>query len=235
MTEAGPAALALQSSGPELGLAVRIDDRYHELRIRSGLRHGSEALPALDALLRLASVEPASLELVVVDRGPGSFTGLRIALSVARGLQAANPGLAVCGVSGLEVCVRGLPVGGQALAVIDGKKRRYYCLRAPAGARFSAIPEQEIQDLPPQVIREHWADQPLLITGTGAVALASDLSAPGGPGVPSGWHLDPRAGEPSLRLLLELGRDRAARGLLMDDAEGPLYARASQAEESDPV
>lgn len=53
-----------------------------------------------------------------------------------------------------------------------------------------------------------------------------------GKGAPEQWRRDPRAAEPSLRLLLELGRRRAADGHLLGDSEGPLYARASQAEES---
>ena len=48
--------------------------------------HSREVLPAIDALLSEAGLVPAQLDAVVYGRGPGSFTGLRIAVGVVQGL-----------------------------------------------------------------------------------------------------------------------------------------------------
>jgi len=49
-------------------------------------RHGDTLLPLVRQVLEQAKVEPVALELLVVGTGPGSFTGLRVGLAVAKGL-----------------------------------------------------------------------------------------------------------------------------------------------------
>jgi tRNA threonylcarbamoyladenosine biosynthesis protein TsaB len=55
----------------------------------SANRHTVELMPRLDRLLGQQGVAPAALTGLVVSLGPGSFTGLRIGLSVAKGLALA--------------------------------------------------------------------------------------------------------------------------------------------------
>ncbi len=52
-------------------------------------RSAKTLAPGIDAILRGANWEPASLELIAVVRGPGSFTGLRIGVSTAKMLALA--------------------------------------------------------------------------------------------------------------------------------------------------
>ena len=56
-------------------------------------------MPAIEAALGLARLSKHELDLLVVSRGPGSFTGLRIGLAVAQGLARAL-GIPLVGVSG---------------------------------------------------------------------------------------------------------------------------------------
>ena len=61
------------------------------LTVLKGARdHASRILPAIDVLLRSYDLTPAKLEKIVVGVGPGSYTGTRIAISVAQGLAFAN-------------------------------------------------------------------------------------------------------------------------------------------------
>jgi tRNA threonylcarbamoyladenosine biosynthesis protein TsaB len=48
--------------------------------------HSREILPSIESLLHEAGVTPGELEAVIYGRGPGSFTGLRIAVGVVQGL-----------------------------------------------------------------------------------------------------------------------------------------------------
>ena len=62
----------------------------------------SDALfPALNALMKKAHVRQSDLALIAVDVGPGSFTGVRVGLSVAR-TMAQRLGIPLIGVSSLE-------------------------------------------------------------------------------------------------------------------------------------
>jgi tRNA threonylcarbamoyladenosine biosynthesis protein TsaB len=69
---------------------------------RSPRRHTVELVPRLIAALEQLELSTSQLSGVAVARGPGSFTGLRVGLAVAKGL-ALSQGLPLLGVSTLDV------------------------------------------------------------------------------------------------------------------------------------
>ncbi len=75
-------------------------------------------LEDVDALLRQASASVRELDGLAVGTGPGSFTGTRIGLAVARGLALAL-GLQAAGVSTLDALAAGAP---GAVPVVDAKR-----------------------------------------------------------------------------------------------------------------
>jgi len=81
-------------------------------------------LEDVDALLRQAGAHPSELDRLAVGVGPGSFTGVRIGLAVARGL-ALSLDLPGSGVSTLAALAGGAP---GALPVIDAKRREVFTL-----------------------------------------------------------------------------------------------------------
>jgi tRNA threonylcarbamoyladenosine biosynthesis protein TsaB len=94
----------------------------------------STLLADVDALLRQAGSHPRDLEALALGTGPGSFTGIRIGLAVARGLALALD-LQAAGVSTLEALAAGAP---GAMPVIDAKRREVFV----AGPR--ALPPAEL-------------------------------------------------------------------------------------------
>ena len=79
-------------------------------------------LEDVDALLRQAGVHPTDLDRLAVGLGPGSFTGVRIGLAVARGL-ALSLELPGAGISTLDALAAGAP---DAVPVIDAKRREIF-------------------------------------------------------------------------------------------------------------
>ena len=129
-------------------------------------------LEDVDALLRQAGSHPAELDRLAVGLGPGSFTGVRIGLAVARGL-ALSLDLGGAGVSTLAALAAGAP---GALPVVDAKRREVFTLLdgeprvlAPAelpvaagtvcvgdGAkRYRALLEERGADVPPDDDERH--------------------------------------------------------------------------------
>jgi tRNA threonylcarbamoyl adenosine modification protein YeaZ len=81
-------------------------------------------LEDVEALLRQAGSHPSELDRLAVGIGPGSFTGVRIGLAVARGL-ALSLDLPGSGISTLAALAAGAP---DAVPVVDAKRREVFTL-----------------------------------------------------------------------------------------------------------
>jgi tRNA threonylcarbamoyladenosine biosynthesis protein TsaB len=114
--------------------------------------HNRALLPMIDGLLRRRGVRLADLDAIVFGRGPGSFTGLRIATGVAQGLAfgAARP---VLGVSTLACLAQGFlrrTGSDRCFAAMHAREREIYCgayvaddgvMRSAGGDRLVAVDE----------------------------------------------------------------------------------------------
>jgi tRNA threonylcarbamoyladenosine biosynthesis protein TsaB len=110
-TATGYASLALHD-----GFQVRVEHTWESVR-----RHTVELLPRLAAALDRLGLGVGHLSGVAVTRGPGSFTGLRVGMAVAKGLALAR-GLPLIGVPTLDV-----------VAAAQGRDRRPLCAVLQAG------------------------------------------------------------------------------------------------------
>jgi tRNA threonylcarbamoyladenosine biosynthesis protein TsaB len=113
--------LAIDTSTETAGLALlRLDGTVQsELVWQAGRNHTAEMHPAMRDLLRRARLTVRDLAGIIVARGPGSFTGIRVGVSTAKGL-ALGLGVPIVGVETLEAAAypflwSGMPVW----AVVD--------------------------------------------------------------------------------------------------------------------
>lgn len=95
--------LALDTSTRLAGVALYQEERglIAEHNWHSANRHTVELMPQVARMMTQAGVRPADLQAVAVALGPGSFTGLRVALAAAKGLALAH-GLTLLGVPTLD-------------------------------------------------------------------------------------------------------------------------------------
>lgn len=92
--------LALDTSTEACSCALSIDGIVHERYVVAPQQHAALILPTIDVLLREHKLSVNEVDAVAWGRGPGSFTGLRIAAGVTQGLAFAA-GVPVVGVSTL--------------------------------------------------------------------------------------------------------------------------------------
>ncbi len=78
--------LAFDTSTETMFIAVAKGEQVWQHTGEGGAKTSATLIPAIIALLREANVQLADLDAIVFGRGPGSFTGLRTACSVAQGL-----------------------------------------------------------------------------------------------------------------------------------------------------
>ncbi len=90
--------LAIDSSGLVAGAAIVEDDKVlAEYTLNDKKTHSQTLLPLVDSMCRMLELDLHTLDAVAVAKGPGSFTGLRIGVSTAKGLAMAL-GIPVIGV-----------------------------------------------------------------------------------------------------------------------------------------
>lgn len=123
--------------------------------------HSAELLPAIERGLE-ALGGWAEVDLVAVGRGPGTFTGLRIAIATARGV-ALSGAARVVGVSTLEALARPLSTaaGSVAVPLLDARRGEVF---------FGAWEEGGANLIPPSVATPGEAARAVLSLGRDAVA-----------------------------------------------------------------
>jgi tRNA threonylcarbamoyladenosine biosynthesis protein TsaB len=155
-------------------------------------------LEDIDALLRRGGVRDSQLEGIVVGVGPGSFTGLRMGIAIARTL-AFSLDIPLAGVATLDALAAGAP---GAVPVIDARRREVFAL---VGGEPAVLPPAEVP-----------VERGRTFVGDGAVRYRELLEAAGGAVPPddSELHL-PRA-----RFHVQLARD-----FVLPDEVQPMYLR----------
>ena len=95
--------VAIDTSTDNASLALAKDGQIlAEFTWYCGRNHSVELLPQLVYLLNRAKLDVKSISGIIVARGPGSFNGLRVGISSAKGL-AFSLGIPIIGISTLEV------------------------------------------------------------------------------------------------------------------------------------
>ena len=100
--------LAFETATEACSVALWIDGEVHERFELAPRRHAELALPWADALLAEAGIARSQLDAIAVGRGPGAFTGVRLAISIAQGIALALD-IPVVPISTLAVLAASLP------------------------------------------------------------------------------------------------------------------------------
>jgi tRNA threonylcarbamoyl adenosine modification protein YeaZ len=118
-----PRGLAIETSGRAGSLAIAENGRVlAEEQFSHGLKHAAGIVPIIDRLCAARGWKPADIEEIYVSAGPGSFTGLRVGITVAKTLAFAT-GARVVAVPSVEVLARNAPPGWRNLIIVLDAKR----------------------------------------------------------------------------------------------------------------
>lgn len=136
------AVLALDASGGACSVAVSHDGEVVAYRHRAMTRGHAEALvPMIDETLGEAGLGFPEIGAVAVTVGPGSFTGVRAGLAVARGIALARD-IPLIGVDSFEAIGHAMPAperAGRAIVIAIDTKRRDLYLSAVLASGETAI------------------------------------------------------------------------------------------------
>ena len=94
--------LAIDTSNQAMSIAVLDDEKViGEITTNIKRNHSERLMPAIDELMKDVQWQPSDLNRIVVAKGPGSYTGLRIGVTVAKTL-AWTLGVELVGISSLK-------------------------------------------------------------------------------------------------------------------------------------
>jgi tRNA threonylcarbamoyladenosine biosynthesis protein TsaB len=215
--------LALDTSAEACSVALNLDGELLGHCQHAPRRHTELILPLLEQLLAEAGLLLGQLDAIAFGRGPGSFTGVRIAAGVTQGV-ALGAGLPVLAISTLAALAqRAFRVHGERylLSAFDARMGEIYWAGYQIGDRGLAVLRGQEAVLPPgQAQPPESADWFAVGNGWSAHADALQQAVPLGPG-----RCDPdlvcRAEEIALLAQRELVEGRA----LSPEQALPVYLR----------
>ena len=221
--------LALDTATENCSAALLIGAQLIEREFESARGHAEHLLPMIEALLSDAGVRLGALDAIVFGRGPGSFTGVRLAASITQGLAfaAARPVVAISDLAAVaQQALTLAPDCAHVLVCNDARMGEVYWARYTCRAGL-AIPVGPEQVGPPAAVL---TPSRAGLAGAGrGFAAHPQLAAQAGVEVPAGWErLLPRAAD---LLRLAVPEVEAARVLTAREAL-PIYVRDSVAKPS---
>lgn len=215
--------LALDTANDRIAVALAGEGKAIARSEAISRGHAERLFPLIDEVLAAAETEIDRVARIAVNVGPGSFTGIRIAVAAARGLGLALE-IPVVGIDALQLIAASLdePADGPVLAAVDARRGEVYAaLLRPKGdvleAPFAADAESVLARI---------GDRAAVLAGSGAAILAHQAAVSGRsvPPVDAMTATDPLA--------------LARLGSLADPATAlprPLYLRAPDAKPQPPV
>jgi tRNA threonylcarbamoyladenosine biosynthesis protein TsaB len=212
--------LAMECSTFAGGVALLDGERLlGEYLLDTRVTHSERLMIAVDRVLSDVGWSVGDLDGLAVSIGPGSFTGLRIALGTARGL-AFGRRLPVAAVPTLDAMAASVPFAALPVCpVIDARKGEVYA----AFYRWdgaTARRESEYLAMAPAELASR-LDEPTILLGDGARSILS----------PQVRLAPPARRVPSPATVAQLGHERLIRGDTVPASNlVPLYLRPSQAE-----
>jgi len=217
--------LAFDTATERISIALAARGRVWQHDGEGGAKASATFLPTILDLLGEASVRLADLEAIAFGRGPGAFTGLRTACSVAQGLAfgSARPVLPIDTLLAVAEDARTDDRPVRVWAVMDARMGEIYAAQYAYRDRG-----WESLDAPMLTsagfLNARWREvPPEVVAGNALRAFGNELD-------PAGARCEPAA-SPRAVGMLDLARALALRGGAVDAADAlPLYLRDKVAE-----
>lgn len=119
-------ALAIDSAVSKLTISAKNDEFSVSTVFDIGMKQSETLLPAIDYVLSKLNITTNDLDYLVLSKGPGSFTGLRLAFAALKSIEMAK-NIPLYGISTLDTYsyhYQALPF--PVLCCIDAKKDKFY-------------------------------------------------------------------------------------------------------------
>ncbi|EKB22304.1 universal bacterial protein YeaZ [Aeromonas veronii AMC35] len=171
--------LAVDTATEACSAALLVGDKLFSRWEEAPRDHTRKILPMVQAVLEDAGISLSDLDAIAFGRGPGSFTGVRIGISVAQGL-AFGAGVPLIGISTLAAMAQGayrLDGAQQVLTAIDARMNEVYFGRYELIDGRMQLVGDEVVSEPAALVDAHGKlTGPVTCVGTGFETYGETLS-----------------------------------------------------------
>lgn len=218
-------ALAIDSSATCIIFQAVNEDKAAKLSLDIGMHQSEQMLPSIQRVLEYVNLKPEELEFCALCQGPGSFTGLRLSYSALKAFTLAfhTPVYAIPTLEAAALPYHAFP--GAVVSVLDAKKHRYYAAIYRNGSENTAPVDAELED----ILKQLDPEERILAVGSGA-ELFADCARTASPQL-SISTFAPLSYDYTDQLLFLAKKKFAAKEKPLEEYEGPVYIRPSEAEE----
>jgi tRNA threonylcarbamoyladenosine biosynthesis protein TsaB len=170
--------LAIETATTACAIALRLSSgEEFEAILDDERRHTESLTPGIRDLLAGVGLAAKDLDRVVVDRGPGLYTGLRVGVATAIGLSLAASAELVS-VTSLELLAHGAHrsgVRGLFVSAVDGRRGELFVQTFSLGDEVTARSEPDVTR--PETLRDAWSDrdEPVTFGGDGVTRYEAEL------------------------------------------------------------
>ena len=167
--------LAFETSGPVLSVALGArDGRVREARASGCLQHSENLILLMERLLKKERLGLDGIEAFAINRGPGSFTGLRIGFSFLKGFLAVRkrPCYGALSLDMIAAAVD-LTEASRLGVLVDARRERIYA-RFYRGRKGEWAAERKLELLTLPELKQRISEETTLV-GDGLVRYGEDL------------------------------------------------------------
>jgi len=163
--------LALDTATENCSAALWIDGHVLHRELEAERGHAELILSMVDELLHESGAKLPDLQAIAFGRGPGSFTGVRLAASVTQGL-AFGAGVPVVPVSDLRAVAQRLASSQNVLVCNDARMQEVYwgCFVRGADGLMQPVTEERVSKPAEVGLPSAWANTPVVGAGRGFAA-----------------------------------------------------------------
>ncbi|HBJ00235.1 MAG TPA: tRNA (adenosine(37)-N6)-threonylcarbamoyltransferase complex dimerization subunit type 1 TsaB [Lysinibacillus sp.] len=158
--------LGIETANTPLSIAVVKDGKVVAEMVQNiKLTHSAGAMPAIEEILARIDVKPNDLDAIAVSEGPGSYTGVRIGVTLAKTL-AWTLQKPLVGVSSLKILAANAALyNGLICPIFDARRGNVYTA-VYQGVTLEALMEDHHAHIDDLLMRLKALEQPILFVGT---------------------------------------------------------------------